>query len=79
MMTKKFRVGVSVEHIRQWGRETCRGIAAYAQEHREWSITLFERGVPGSTELKGFDGFLWCVTKSSDARKLTANGAPGPA
>lgn len=76
MKRNQFRVGVSVEHIRQWGREICRGIAAYAQEHRSWSITLFERGMPTSAVLKGFDGFLWCVTKSSDAQKLTANGAP---
>ena len=58
---KRICVGVSVEHIREWGRETCRGIAAFAQEHRDWSITLFERGVPRAAELRGFDNLMGTV------------------
>lgn len=75
--TKRFRVGLSCEHIREWGREIYRGIAAYMGEGRHWSVTLLERGIiPTVAEQKGYDGFIWCVTTDCEARKLTAAGRP---
>ncbi|MBQ0031452.1 MAG: XylR family transcriptional regulator [bacterium] len=73
---KRIRVGVSIEHIREWGRQICRGVSAFAQVHPDWSLTLFEKGLPGPDELRRCDGFLWCVNEARTARRLAETGRP---
>ena len=73
---RRIRIGVSIEHIREWGRQICRGVSAFAQLHPEWSLMLFERGLPAPEEIRRCDGFLWCVNESRVARRLIGSGRP---
>ena len=76
MKRRIFKVAVSVEHVRGWGRRICEGIAAYSRERPDWSIRLFEDGLPSREELDRCDGFLWCVFDAATAAALAANGRP---
>lgn len=69
-------VGVSVEHVRGWGRNVCEGIAAFAREHPEWNLVMYEDGLPSKAELNACHGFLWCVSDAKTAAELTASRRP---
>ena len=70
------RIAVSVEHVRGWGRKICEGIASFARACPDWSLTMFEDGVPDARELMRYDGFVWCVDNAWTAKKLVATGRP---
>lgn len=76
MKGKDLRVAISVEHVRAWGRHVCEGIASFAKGRSDWSVTLFEDGLPSSRVLSRFDGFIWCVDSSRTAKRLLATGKP---
>lgn len=70
------RIAVSVEHVRGWGRRICEGIASFARGCPDWSLSMFEDGVPDKRELSRYDGFIWCVDNAWTAKKLVATGRP---
>ena len=47
MSNRVKRIAVSVEHVRGWGRRVCEGIASFARGCPDWTLTMFEDGVPG--------------------------------
>lgn len=76
MKGRPFRIAVSVEHSRGWGRRVCEGICSYAQTHPDWRITMFDGVLPSIGELKAFDGFLWSVSNKCAAERLLMTGRP---
>ena len=70
------KVAVSVEHVRGWGRKVCEGIASFARGCPDWTLAMFEDGVPDKRELSRYDGFIWCVDNAWTAKKLVATGRP---
>lgn len=70
------RIAVSVEHVRGWGRRVCEGIASFARGCPDWTLTMFEDGVPDKRELSRYDGFIWCIVDVRTARKLVETGRP---
>lgn len=71
------RIGIFVERQRAWGRRLYEGIAAYAQERRDWELSALERSDLGNqrTALR-FDGFVARVYDKSIARALKRLGKP---
>ena len=76
MKGRPFRIAVSVEHSRGWGRRVCEGICSYAQTHPDWRITMFDGVLPSTGELKAFDGFLWSMSDARAAERLQSTGRP---
>lgn len=70
------RIAVSVEHVRGWGRKVCEGIAAFARGCPDWTLSMFEDGVPDRRELLRYDGFIWCVDSAWTAKSLVTTGRP---
>lgn len=75
-MSRPFRIAVSVEHSRGWGRRVCEGICSYAQTHPDWRIAMFDGVLPSAAEVKAFDGFLWSVSDARAAERLLSTGRP---
>ena len=75
-MSSHVKIAVSVEHVRGWGRRVCEGIASFARTCPDWSLTMFEDGVPGRRELSRYGGFIWCVDNAWTAKKLVVTGRP---
>jgi len=73
---RRFRVAVSVEHVRAWGRQVCEGIAKYVGQDDAWSIDLFEDGITKATDMSRYDGFLCCITTRECADLLVSTGRP---
>ncbi len=76
MRSRPFRIAVSVEHSRGWGRRVCEGICSYAQTHPSWRITMFDGVLPSAADVKAFDGFLWSVSDAHAAERLLSTGRP---
>ena len=72
---RPFRIAVSVEHSRGWGRRVCEGVCSYAQTHPDWRITMFDGVLPSVGDLKAFDGFLWSVSDARTAERLDRSRA----
>lgn len=70
------RIAVSVEHVRGWGRRICEGVASFSRNCPDWTLAMFEDGVPDKRELVKYDGFIWCVDNAWTAKKLVAAGCP---
>lgn len=71
-----FRIAVSVEHVRAWGRQVCEGIARYVGQNASCSIDLFEDGFARDADISRYDGFLCCITTRECADRLVATGRP---
>ena len=76
MRSRPFRIAVSVEHSRGWGRRVCEGVCSYAQAHPDWRITMFDGVLPSAADMKAFDGFLWSVSDACAAERLLSTGRP---
>ncbi len=76
MKGRPFRIAVSVEHSRGWGRRVCEGVCSYALTHPDWRITMVDDVLPSIGELKAFDGFLWSVSNECAAERLLTTGRP---
>ncbi len=76
MKGRPFRIAVSVEHSRGWGRRVCEGVCSYAQTHPDWRITMFDGVLPSIGDLKAFDGFLWSVDDERTAEQLMSMKRP---
>jgi len=64
------RIGLYVERQRAWGRRLCEGVAAFAQERRDWSLVMLERDdLADRAHLARFDGF---IARVPDARTAAA-------
>lgn len=74
--SRPFRIAVSVEHSRGWGRRVCEGICSYAQTHPNWRITMFDGVLPSAADVTAFDGFLWSVSDARAAERLLSTGRP---
>ena len=73
---RAFRIAVSVEHVRAWGRQVCEGIARYVGQNGSWSIDLFEDGFTRDADISRYDGFLCCITTRECADRLVATERP---
>lgn len=73
---KSVEIAVSIEHNRGWGRTVCEGIAAFAQAHPEWHLTMMPQYVRRASSLERFDGFIWCISDEHTAQILRATGKP---
>ena len=73
----KKTIGVMVEITREFGRDLCKGIAAFAGEHDGISpIFITPEMLKRKSELERFDGFIVRVMNSSMARTLAATRKP---
>lgn len=70
------RIGVSVEHVRAWGRRVCEGVALFSKSHRDWAVTLLDENISSVGDLRKYDGLICCVTDCNAANKLIASGRP---
>ena len=70
---RPFRIAVSVEHCRGWGRRVCEGVCSYAQTHPDWRITMFD-GVLPSGAVSGAGKIV--VANTVVVRYLWRDGEP---
>ena len=70
-------IGVMVEITREFGRDLCKGIAAFAGEHDDVSpVFITPDMLKRKSELARFDGFIVRVMNGAMARTLAATRKP---
>ena len=70
-------IGVMVEITREFGRDLCKGIAAFAGEHEGISpVFITPDMLKRKSELARFDGFIVRVMNGAMARALAATRKP---
>ena len=71
------RIGIYVERHRAWGRQACEGICAFAQERRDWSLSMLEPDdFKSPSALARFDGFIARVPNAQVATALRQTRRP---
>ena len=71
------RIGIYVERHRAWGRQACEGICAFAQERRDWSLSMLELGdFRSPSTLARFDGFIARIPNAQVATALRQTHRP---
>ena len=76
-MKKPFRIGLLIERNREYGRALAEGVAAYARERQDWSLSFLNgRTLSRRTNLTAFDGFIARVIDDRTAEILSAAKRP---
>lgn len=71
------KIGLYVERQRAWGRRLCEGVAAFAQQRRDWSLVMLEReDLADRAQMRRFDGFIARIPDARTAAKLRRTGRP---
>ena len=69
-------IAIMVENSRAYGRAMIEGIAAYAQETRDWTLRPLAVGDASPSRLRGFDGIIARIANDRLAERLTRSGLP---
>lgn len=70
------RVAILVENSRAYGRAIIEGVAAFAQEERDWILRPLARTDAVASKLKGFDGVIARIADDRLAARLRRLGLP---
>lgn len=70
------QIAIIVENFRPWAREVVNGIAAFAQERRDWILRPFNTQAVSSARLRGFDGIIARILDDAMERRLAKTGIP---
>ena len=76
------QIAIIVENFRPWAREVVNGIAAFAQERRDWILRPFSTQTASAAKLRGFDGIIARILDDAMAKRLAKTnfaycGMPG--
>ena len=53
------KIGILIERERAFSRELCRGIIQYAQDCKDWTLTMLDfESLMNQSALEKFDGFI---------------------
>ena len=71
------RIGILTERQRAYGRRICEGIAAFAQEREDWSLSMVEwSDLANPARLRDFDGIIARVFDDAAERALLRGKRP---
>ena len=70
------QIAIIVENFRPWAREVVNGIAAFAQERRDWILRPFSTQTASAAKLRGFDGIIARILDDAMAKRLAKTGLP---
>ena len=70
------QIAIIVENFRPWAREVVNGIAAFAQERRDWILRPFSTQTASAAKLRGFDGIIARILDDAMAKRLAKTGIP---
>ena len=71
------RIGILTERQRAYGRRICEGIAAFAQEREDWSLSMVEwSDLANPVRLRDFDGIIARVFDDAAERALLRGKRP---
>ena len=72
-----YKVALLIERSRAFGRETCEGVIAFAQEREDWELHFLEaRDLQRRSLCQSMDGYIARVTTDSIATSLKNTGRP---
>ena len=69
-------IAIMVENSRAYGRAMIEGIAAYAQETRDWALRPLALGDASPSRLRDFDGIIARIADDRLAERLAGSGRP---
>ena len=71
------QIGLYIERQRAWGRCVCEGIAAYAQDHPDWTLHMLEVGdLAKPKAMRSFDGFIARIPDARTAARFQSTRKP---
>lgn len=68
------RVGVIADRIRSYGRALCEGVAAYALERGDWTLSMLDSDRP--VGLRGYDAFVARIVSPGMLARLRRTNRP---
>lgn len=71
------KIGILIERERAFSRELCRGIIQYAQDYKDWTLTMLDfESLMNQSALEKFDGFIIRAINKKIVKTFAATKKP---